>query len=211
MVRRFRNISFLLILTLLGSCAAPKVVSTWKSPEADDYSIYKVLVVGMAQEKSTRVAFETKLRDALKVKGFEAGRGSDFFNAMFTSTEKTEEDLDAVEQELLNKGFDAIILTKIIGVESRKRLRQQVGNLGSLYTQFSSDYLEHQDVMYNEGHEEFNLYTAETSLYCICTDKERALIWRGNLNVDEPVDIERTIAMYFMVFRKAMEKEEVLF
>ena len=86
-----------------------------------------------------------------------------------------------------------------------------MGNLGSLYTQFSSDYLEHQNIMYDEGHEEYNLYTAETSLYCICTDKERALIWRGNLNVNEPVDIERTIEMYIKTIRKAMEKEEVLF
>ena len=211
MVRCFRNISFLLILVLLGGCAAPKVVSTWKSPEADEYSIYKVLVVGMAQEKATRLAFETRLKDALKVKGFEADRGSDFFDTVFTSAEKTEKDLDAVEQQLLNKGFDAIILTKIVGVESRKRLKQQVGNLGSLYTQFSSDYLEHQNIMYDEGHEEYNLYTAETSLYCICTDKERALIWRGNLNVNEPVDIERTIEMYIKTIRKAMEKEEVLF
>lgn len=211
MVRHFKKIVFLLIFIVLGGCATPKVISTWKSPEADDYSIYKVLVVGMAQEKATRVAFETRLRDALKAKGFEADRGTDFFDTVFTTAEKTEEDLDAVEQELLDKGFDAIVLTKIVGVESRKRLRQQLGNLGNLYTQFSSDYIEHQDVMYNEGHEEYNLYTAETSLYCICVEKERALIWRGNLNVNEPVDIDRTIEMYIKTIRKAMEKEEILF
>ncbi|MEM6866479.1 MAG: hypothetical protein AAF575_14920 [Bacteroidota bacterium] len=198
-------------LLFLG-CAAPKLISSWKSPEADDYQVYKVLVVGMTQDEEVRTAFETRLRDALRSKGFEAEKSMELFDKAFTASEKTEADLDQVEQNLLAQGFDAILLTKIIGFENRETFRQRISNIDNLYTQFSNDYLSNQNVYYDSDYyETFKIYTAETSLYCICLEKERALIWRGNINVAEPVKLEKTIDSYIKVIQDTMQKEEILF
>ena len=197
---------------LFVGCASPKLISSWKSPDADTYQVYKVLVVGMTQDEVVRTAFETRLRDALRAKGFEAERSMELFDKEFTASEKTEADLNEVEQRLLAEGFDAILLTKVIGSENRETFRQRLGNIDNLYNQFSNDYLNNQSVYYDtDYYETFKMYTAETSLYCICLERERALIWRGNVNVAEPVKLEKTIDSYIKVIETAMQKEAVLF
>ena len=53
-----------------------------------------------------------------------------------------------------------------------------------MFVRFSNDYLEHQDIYYDpEYYDSFNIYHAETSLYCICVGKEINLIWRGEVDV----------------------------
>ena len=87
-----------------------------------------------------------------------------------------------------------------------------MNGIDNLYNQFSNDYLNNQSVYYDtDYYETFKIYTAETSLYCICVEKERALIWRGNINVAEPVKLEKTIDSYIKVIESAMQKEAVLF
>ena len=207
-----KNLVIPLVTLFFAGCASPTLVSSWKSPEADTYQVYKVLVVGMTQDAEVRTAFETRLRDALIVKGFEAERSLELFDQEFTTSEKTEADLDEVEQSLLAKGFDAILLTKIVGSENRETFRQRMNGIDNLYNQFSNDYLNNQKVYYDSDYyETFKIYTAETSLYCICIEKERALIWRGNINVAEPVKLEKTIDSYIKVIETAMQKEAVLF
>ena len=207
-----RKLVILLISLFFVGCASPKLISSWKSPEADTYQVYKVLVVGMTQDMEIRTAFETRLRDALIAKGFETERSLELLDKEFTASEKTEADLDEVEQRLLEQGFDAILLTKVIGSENRETFKQRMSGIDNLYTQFSNDYLNNQNVYFDKDYyETFKIYTAETSLYCICLDRERALIWRGNINVAEPVKLERTIDSYIKVIEDAMRKDRILF
>lgn len=205
------KIVFLLAFLAVG-CSSTKLVSTWKNPETVSFDAYKVLVVGMTQDEEVRMEFETSLVNRLKEKGVESMRSIDLFDVAFTSSEKSEEELSEVEQQLLDKGFDAILFTKIVGTENRKSFRQRMNNLGQMYGRFSTDYLEHQNIYYDsEYYESFNVYNAETSLYCICVDKERELIWRGNLDVPEPVNMEKTIASYIKRIADAMQEEDVIF
>ncbi|MEM8848249.1 MAG: hypothetical protein AAGD17_14210 [Bacteroidota bacterium] len=201
-----------IVAVLFAGCASPKLVSSWKSPDADSYAVYKVLVVGMTQDEEIRTVFETRLRDALRAKGFEAERSMELFDKEFTTSEKTEADLNEVEQRLLAEGFDAILLTKVVGSENRETFRRRIGNIDNLYNQFSNDYLDNQSVYYDTNYyDTFKIYTAETSLYCICLEKERALVWRGNINVAEPVKLEKTIDSYIKVIEDSMQKEAILF
>nr|WP_299073969.1 hypothetical protein [uncultured Allomuricauda sp.] len=199
------------ILLLVG-CSTTKLVSTWKNPDIVLFDAYKVLVVGMTQDENVQQIFETRLQEALSAKGVEAMRSIDVFDVEFTSSEKSEEELSAVEQQLLDKGFDAILFTKITGTENRRTFKEKMNNISEMYTRFSADYLEHQDIYYNpEYYETFNIYRAETSLYCICVDKERELIWRGNIDVTEPVNMEKTIDSYIKLIKSKMGEEDVIF
>ena len=95
---------------------------------------------------------------------------------------ETEEELDRVEQQLLDKDFDAILLTKVVGTERHTNLAQSLGEIGAAYERFSRDYVVHQDIYFDKAYYEAPTdYYTETSLYCICVGKERSLVWRNNI------------------------------
>lgn len=197
---------------ILSSCSSTKLVSTWKNPDIVLFDAYKVLVVGMAQDENVRIEFETRLKERLNSKGVEAMRSVDLFDVQFTSSQKSEEELSQVEQQLLDKGFDAILFTKVVGTENKRTFRERMRNLNNMYDNFSNDYLNHQDIYYDsEYYETFNIYQTETSLYCICVDKDRELIWRGNIDVSEPANMDKTIDSYIKLISEKMKEQEVLF
>ena len=184
------------VLLLIG-CSSTKLVSTWKNPDIVLFDAHKVLVVGLAQDENIRVEFETRLVDRLEKEKVEAMRSIDVFDIEFTSTQRSEEEITLVEQQLLDKDFDAILFTKVVGTESKKTLKEKVHNIDRMFKRFSTDYLEHQDIYYDpESYGSFNIYHVETSLYCICDGKEMELIWRGDLDVAETVKVDKTIDTY---------------
>ena len=201
----------ILFLLLLG-CSSTKLVSTWKNPEIVLFDAYKVLVVGMTQDENARVEFETRFVDKLNGNGVEAMRSIDLFDVEFTSSKKSVEELTEVEEQLLDKGFDAILVTKVVGTENRRTLKEKVHNIDKMFKRFSTDYLEHQDIYYDpESYDSFNIYHVETSLYCICVGKEMELIWRGDLDVTEPAKVEKAIGAYIKLITGAMAEQDVIF
>ena len=105
--------------------------------------------------------------------------------------------MDNVEQSLLDKDFDAILLTKITGSENRESFVKSISRWDDHQSRFNDDYLEHQGIYYDDNYyEKFTVYHAETTLYCICEGKERAMIWRGIIEITEPDNIEKAIKDY---------------
>ncbi|WP_127142222.1 hypothetical protein [Flagellimonas marinaquae] len=201
-----------LSLLLLMGCSSTKLVGTWKNPDTVIFDAYQVLVVGMTQEDATRVEFETKFADALKSQGVDAVRSIDLFDVEFTSAERSEQELAEVEEQLLDKGFDAILFTKLVGTENRRTFKEHLNDMDKLFMRFSTDYLEHQDIYYDpEYYDTFSIYHAETSLYCICIGKEIELIWRGEVNVTEPNNINKAIDSYIKLVTKSMGEVDVIF
>ena len=205
------KIIVLLTFLLLG-CSSTKLVSTWKNPEIVLFDAYKVLVVGMAQDENTRIEFETRLVNRLEDNGVEAMRSLDLFDVEFTSSEKSEEELSEAEDQLLEKGFDAILFTKVVGTENRRTFKERMNNIDALFVRFSNDYLEHQDIYYDPRYyDTFSIYNVETSLYCICVGKERELIWRSNIDVTEPSNVDKTIDSYIKLITGEMAEQDVIF
>lgn len=203
---------FSVVLLLMVGCASTKLVGTWKNPDIVLFDAYKVLVVGMSQDEAIQTEFETRMTKRLEKEGVEAMRSIDLFDVEFTSSEKSEEELSDVEQQLLDKGFDAILFTKVVGTENKRTFRERMNNFSNLYDRFSADYLGHQDIYYDpEYYETFNLYHIETALYCICVDKERELIWKGDFEVEEPSKVNKTIDAYIKLMTSAMQEEDVIF
>ncbi|MBA4745782.1 MAG: hypothetical protein H2058_11040 [Muricauda sp.] len=199
-------------LLLLMGCSSTRLVSTWKNPDIVLFDAYQVLVVGMSQDDNTRMEFETRFAEALKGQGVDAVRSIDLFDVEFTSSKRSEEELAEVEQQLLDKGFDAILVTKVVGTENRRTFREHINEVDKMFVRFSTDYLEHQEIYYDpEYYDTFNIYHSETSLYCICIGKEIELIWRGEVDVTEPNNIERTIDSYIKLVTKSMGEEDVIF
>lgn len=206
-----KKIYWLFFVLILG-CSDAEIVSTWKNPDIVIFDAYKVLIVGMTPNPDSRQEFESKMLEKFDEKGVEAMRSIDLFDVDFTNTLRTETELDEVEQRLLDKDFDAILFTKMLGTENRQTLARKLSDIDRLNGRFKEDYLSHQNIYYDdEYYEQFTVYLVETSLYCICVDKERELIWRGVLEIPDPIEDKKTIEEYIELVVSAMEMEELIF
>lgn len=201
-----------IIAVLFLGCSSAELVENWKNPDIVLFDASKVLIVGMTHNEEARAKYETKLRDQFELRDVEAVRSIDVFDVEFTSAERSEQELADVEQQLLDKDFDAILFTKVIGIENVESHRRLLNNLDRYNQGFDDDYISNQNIYFESGDPEvFTIYHAETSLYCICPGKERNLIWRGSIDITDPVDIEKTIDDYIELVIMAMEDQDLIF
>ena len=203
---------FPLLVILLMGCSSTSLVENWKNPDIVLFDAQKVLFVGMTQNADAMASFESKLQKEFDQRGVEAMQSLDVFDVSFTDSQKTEQELDEVEQSLLDKGFDAILFTKITGSEDRESFRSTLSKWDNYQGRFNEDYLRHQDIYYDEEYyETFTVYHAQTTLYCICEGKERAMIWRGSIDITDPANIEKTVKDYIKLVVLAMEEQNLIF
>lgn len=200
------------VALLFMGCSSTELVDSWKNPEIVIFDASKVLVVGMTSNLKGQEDFETKMKRQFTKRGVEAMRSIDLFDVGFTDSERSEEELDEVEQSLLDKDFDAILFTKILGSEDKQTFRKSMADLDSYYGTFKEDYISHQDIYYDENYyDEYKVYRAETSLYCICVGKERQLIWRGIIDITDPSNIKNTVDDYIKLVVFALEEQDLIF
>ncbi len=201
----------LLGLVLIG-CSSTELVDSWKNPDIVIFDANKVLVVGMTSNAKAQEDFETKMKKQFTERGVEAMRSVDLFDVGFTNSARSEEELDEVEQSLLDKDFDAILFTKVLGSENKESFSKKMVDFDNYYGNFKDDYISHQDIYYDENYyDAYTVYHAETSLYCICVGKERELIWRGIIDIVDPSNIKSAVDDYIRLVVVAMEEEDVIF
>jgi len=91
----------------------------WKNPKIDSLSVSKVLIVGMTSNMEARKQFEEKLKKEFESRDIEAVMSLDLFEPTFTAEKKSKQELRIVEQILATSYFDAILFTKIKGIENK--------------------------------------------------------------------------------------------
>ncbi|WP_299535921.1 hypothetical protein [Ulvibacterium sp.] len=204
--------TLLLLLLVLTGCSTTQLVNNWKNPETALFHANKVLIVGMAPSEEARVAFESKMQKEFEKRGVESVQSLDLFDVEFTASARSDEEILRVEQQLLDKDFDAILFNKVVGSQDKETFRRKIKGMNQLFQTFSDDYKGHQDIYYDEDYYDgFTVYHAETSLFCICVDKEMELIWRGAIDITDPSNIEKTIDDYIKLVVLAMEEQDLIF
>lgn len=206
-----KKLVLVLLITLMG-CSSAEMIENWKNPDIVIFDASKVLLVGISNNEKARTNFESKLQKEFDDRNIEAVRSLDVFDVKFTDSKRTEKELDALEQSLLDKDFDAILLTKIVGSETRQSFKKSIDDFFNNQEGFNEDYRRHQDIYYqDEYYDTYTVYNAETSLYCICMGKERSLIWRGSIDILDPDNIEKTVKDYVRLIVVAMEEQDLIF
>ena len=201
----------LVILMVFLNCTTTELVDSWKNPEINSYNPTKVLVVGMTPNIKARQKFEQQIKQELEVLGIEVMMSLDFFSSTLKTEKMTFEELNVLEKQLLLDGFDTVLFTKVIGVEDKIVYKKNYDNYDKTYRRFKDDYLMFQDIYYNpEYYNEYTVYHAETSLYCMCPSKDRELIWKGFIDVVAPQSIEETVDDYINLLMLVLEEENLL-
>jgi hypothetical protein len=206
-----KNFLFLLSAVLLMNCSTTELVDVWRNPTIDSLVISKVLIVGMTSNIEARKEFEQKLKEEFESRGIEAVMSLELFEPTFTGEKKSKEELRIVEQILATSYFDAILFTKIKGIENKTVYTKTFKDKEYLDIKFKDDYFKNQEIFYNpEYYKKFDIYHAETSLYCICPIKERELMWKGSIDIIDPSSTEETVNDYVNLLIFALEEENVL-
>lgn len=204
-------IKIIVLCLLIISCSTTELVENWKNPDIDVYSPSKVLLVGLTSNLKARQKFEKQLKKEYESRGVEAIMSYNFFEPSFTTEKKTEEELNALEINLINDGFDTILFTKVVGVEDKIAYKKYYDGYDNTHTRFKEDYLKYQDAFYNpDYYEEYTVYHTETSMYCICPTQERELIWKGYIDIMDPESINETVNDYVRLVMVVLEEQKLI-
>jgi hypothetical protein len=204
------QITIWILAFILVGCSSSKLTQQYKNPDSVNFQANKVLIVGISADKETRRTYEKKMLEALEKEEIIAVKSIDFFEKSFTDNKQSLEQLSAIEGRLLEAGFDAILFAKVTGQESRVTLVDSYRKFARDFQTYQSYMYENQHIYYKEHEERYQVYTTETSLYCICPGKERELIWRGEIEVVDGDKVNRNINSYINILFKALKESNTL-
>jgi len=201
----------ILLLTALYACDSTQLRDRWISPDASDYTLQKVFIVGLTNNEVAKAQFEKKLQKQLIERGIEASISLDKFDADFLESKKTDDELKALEHQLIQEGFDAVIFTKVAGIKNKIQYKKDYTNFDKNHKKFNDDFLMYQDQVFNpDAYQEYQVYNAETSVYCLCPTKDRTLIWKGYIDIVDPENIDQTVNDYSKLLILVLENDGII-
>ncbi|GER60056.1 hypothetical protein [Patiriisocius marinus] len=203
-------ITTIIISALLFGCSSTKITQQYKNPDTGYFQANKVLVIGISSDNELRRAFESKMVSSLEKKDVIAVKSIDFFEKSFSDNKQSIRQLNQIENKLLESGFDAILFSKITGKESRVTLVDAYQNFSKQNQTFEDYYFRNQNEYFKEQEERYQIYTTETSLFCICPGKERELLWRGEIELVDAAKTNQNINSYINVLFKALKENNLL-
>lgn len=201
----------ILLVFILMSCSSTQLINYWKNPNTNTFKPTKILIVGMTSNKSARKQFEKQFKQEYLSRDIEAVTSLEMFGESFTKEKKSEAALQEIEDKLAKEGFNSILFTKVIGVEDKIIFSETYDDFDNTHRRFIDDYYDNQDILFNRNYyEKYKVYHAETSLYCICSEKERELIWKGYIDIIDPSSIKKTISDYIKLVVFAFEEQKLI-
>lgn len=194
-----------------AACTTTQWTAEYTSPEAPGYLSNKVLVVGLSADAGVRQSFETQMVGKLEAESVRAVRSIDFFENSFTDIEQKESDMDQIEEQLLEAGFDVILVTKVIGTQQKVSSMETIRDLSEQYNSFADDYYNNQDRFRTDPEPvSYNEYQVQTSVYCICPDKPRELLWSGVVAQIETTKPEQGIKRHNRILMDRLAELQLL-
>lgn len=206
-----KKLAFSLItVLLLSSCASTRLVESNKDDDTPVFEANKVLVIGLTQELENRRMFEEQLANQLEQNGVVAVRSSDFFENLFTDDLSAEQQMDKIEANLVSSGFDAILMSRILGIETKTTMVQSFREFSDTYNGFRDDYVFSQNLIREQPDmANYQLFHTQTTLYCICPDKEREQLWDAKIDIVER-RLAPNIRAYVNLLIKTLKKDQYL-
>ncbi|MDR9457428.1 MAG: hypothetical protein RI572_08460 [Salegentibacter sp.] len=204
---------FLLFLyvVLFTACSTARLVESHSPYRAEKPKIEKILVIGMTPLTEFRESFETRLQKEFKKHDVEAVTSISVLNGKLTPGENTEQQLNNLEKYLLEEGYNTVLLSKIVQVESHKDLRNSLYSLRGSYRSFKSDYYANQGIFQGDDiNSDTKVYHTETSIYTLPENRQRELLWQGEIDLKNPKRVKRTIKQYVDLLISSLKWDGVL-
>jgi len=206
-----KSIALAILVLPFLSCSSTRFIDSWKSDEIGSFTPDKLLVVGMTENLTARRIFEENLKLEFKARGINAYESSGVLDQSFTETRRTEEEIEAMSADLLAKGFDAVIISAVIGVDEKTNYSPGYYDVGYRWYRFGRYYYRYQDIYYNPGYyDDYRVYHVETSIYNLRAEAAKALVWVGTFDIVDPHGIRGTVEGYVGRIVKQLESEQLI-
>lgn len=206
-----RNTVFLVGFFLLVSCSSTQFVDSWKNREIASFNPQKLLVVGITDNLTARKIFEEKLQKSLIQRGINAHVSTRVIDESFVDSKRSEQEIEAMTQELMNDGFDSVIVTAVKGVDDKTQYSSDYYTLGYRWYRFGGYWYTYQDVYYTPGYyTNYKVYHVETAIYNLKKGDARSLVWVGSFDIVNPQDITSTVDDYVARIIKQMDRENLI-
>ncbi len=176
------------------------------NPETTDFKPQKILVIGLTPDGGLQRQFEYSMVKALEDQNVNAVKSVDLYGEPFEISQDIENNWEKFQSDLLKSGFDSVLLSKITGQETRVTIAQSYRNLVRTFETFDTYYKENRTISESGQLEDYPVLNTESSLYCLCPDRENDLIWRGNIDIVNAPDSQKTIRDYVNTLVRALRK-----
>ncbi len=206
-----KKIIVIIGLLVLVSCSSTRFVDSWKNPEVTSFKPEKVLVVGITDNLTARKIFEEDLKKAFVQRNINAIESNTVLDNTFTSSKKTEAEINEMINEISKDGFDAVVITAIKGVDEKIGYDDGYYTIGYRWSRFGRYYYRYQDIYYTPRYyDTYNVYHVETSIYNLNGAENKSLVWVGALDLVNPQTISSTVKDYVDRIIKQLETENLI-
>jgi len=205
-----RAFVIILLLALTGACSSTRLVSEWKNPDIQLFRAEKVLVLGITPDTTSRRMFEERLIKSLLAKDVEAVSSMATAAGMDLDDDFGLAELKELEKSWAAQGFDAVLVSKITGQESRKSVVQSARGFMDEFQTFSDYYDSSREVYGRPPGDSYRVFNAESSVFCICPGQTRNLVWRGRIDIVDPNRGDSSIRDYVRTLIQAMAEQNIL-
>ena len=99
----------------------------------------------------------------------------------------------------------------LLGLQENNDFEKSFNEINKSVGSFMDYYYDNQDVFYEEyNRDSYKIYHTESALYCICPGKERELIWKGTIDIVDPLKLEQSVSDYVKVLTKKLKEQKIL-
>ena len=199
-------------MLLLSACSSTRFVDSWKNSEITSFEPKKVLVVGITDNLTARKIFEEKLKNAFILRNIYAVESMAVLDNGFTSSKKSEQEIDKMIKKIADQGFDTVVITSVKGVDERVNYHTEYyPTIGYRWSRFGRYYYWYQDIYFTpQYYDSYKVYNVETVIYNINEDDTKSLVWVGALNLVDPQSITSTVNDYVDNIIKQLEREKLI-
>jgi len=163
-----------IVILLFFNCSSTSLTKRWKNPDYPTFVPTNILVIGVTPDLEIRKSFEYQLIKELNARQVNALQSHVVFEQSFKDSKKTEAQIEAQLDKLVNAGYDAILISVVTGVENNVSYSRKSSKLDYRLRKFIGYYLAYQDVYFNQDYyNRYNVYTIETSLYSLKNDSNK--------------------------------------
>jgi hypothetical protein len=208
-MKPFRLVLPLLLLFLLGGCAATSMDATWTNPEYKGGAVKSVFIIGAAKTDLTRRLFEDEFGRQLAAKGV---KGVSSYQHMSLGEL---ENKNATVAKMKAAGADSVIIAKVTGQRTDTVVnpgRTHVSG-GSPYDprHYRDNWHDYYRTRYSVVNQpatvtNFQVFTIETNLY----DVDAGMIWSAQSETIAGGQLEATIKEFIGLLVKDLAKNGVI-
>ena len=208
-MKPFRLVLTMLLLSLLGGCAATSMDATWTNPEYKGGAVKSIFIIGAAKTDLTRRLFEDEFGRQLAAKGV---KGVSSYQHMSLAEL---ENKNATVAKMKAAGADSVIIAKVTGQRT-----DTVVNPGRTYVSggspyYPSHYRDNWHDYYRTSYSvvnqpatvtNFQVFTIETNLY----DVDSGMIWSARSETIAGGQLQATIKEFIGLLVKDLAKNGVI-